>query len=75
MNAMQQPDAFTTSKPAGPERPWGACVVPFVVFLAVGLLEPTRSGDGLAGALGIPFAAYPLIYSLRIVATLVAIAC
>jgi len=75
MNAMQQPDASTTSNPAGPERPWGACVEPFVVFLAVGLLEPTRSGDGLAGALGIPFAAYPLIYSLRIVATLVAIAC
>jgi len=75
MNAMQQQDASTTSNPAGPERPWGACVVPFVVFLAVGMLEPTRSGDGLAGALGIPFAAYPLIYSLRIVATLVAIAC
>jgi len=39
------------------------------------MLEPTRSGDGLAGALGIPFAAYPVIYSLRIAATLVAIAC
>jgi CAAX prenyl protease-like protein len=48
--------------------------VPFAVFLAGGLLEPTRSGDGLAGALGIPFAAYPLFYSLRIAATLVAIA-
>ena len=48
--------------------------MPFVVFLAVGLLEPTRSGDGLAGALGIPFAAYPFLYSLRIVATLLALA-
>jgi len=75
MTAMQQQDASTTSNPAGPERPWGACVVPFVVFLAVGLLEPSRSGGGLAGVLGIPFSAYPLIYSLRIVATLVAIAC
>jgi len=58
----------------GPDRPWEACVVPFVVFLAFGLLEPTRGRDGLAGTLGIPFAAYPLIYSLRIVATLLALA-
>ena len=48
--------------------------MPFAVFLAVGLLEPTRSGDGLAGGLGIPFSAYPLIYMVRIGATLVAIA-
>jgi CAAX prenyl protease-like protein len=48
--------------------------VAFIVFLAAGLLEPTRSGDGLAGVLGIPFSAYPVIYSLRIVATLLAIA-
>jgi CAAX prenyl protease-like protein len=71
---MQQPDASPTSNPAGPDRPWEACVVPFAVFLAGGLLEPTRSGDGLAGVLGIPFAAYPLLYSLRIAATLVVIA-
>ena len=71
---MQQPDALPPLHDQGPDRPWEACVVPFAVFLAVGMLEPTRSGDGLAGALGIPFAAYPLIYSLRIVATLLAIA-
>lgn len=75
MTAMQQPDASTTSIPGGPDRPWEVCVVPYAVFLTVGLLEPTRNGDGLAGALGIPFAAYPLVYSLRIIATLVAIAC
>jgi hypothetical protein len=48
--------------------------LPFAVFLAVGLLEPARSGDGLAGALGIPFAAYPVISMLRIGATLLALA-
>jgi CAAX prenyl protease-like protein len=71
---MQQQDASTPSHDEGPDRPWEACVVPFVVFLAVGLLEPTRSGDGLAGVLGIPFTAYPFIYSLRIVVTLLALA-
>ena len=71
---MPYPDAPPAVHDEGPDRPWEACVVPFVVFLAVGLLEPTRSGDGLAGVLGIPFTAYPLIYSLRIVATLLAVA-
>ena len=71
---MQYPDASPTVHNEGPDRPWDACVVPFVVFSAVGILSPTRSGDGLAGALGIPFAAYPLIYSLQIVATLLAVA-
>ena len=71
---MQQPDASPTLHNEGPDRPWEACVVPFVVFLAIGLFEPTRSGDGLAGALRIPFAAYPFIYSLRIVATLLVLA-
>jgi CAAX prenyl protease-like protein len=74
MTAMPQPNASQTAQHEGPDRPWQACVVPFVVFLAGGLLEPTRSGDGLAGALGIPFAAYPLLYSLRIAATLFALA-
>jgi CAAX prenyl protease-like protein len=50
------------------------CVVPFVVFLAGGLLEPSRNGGGLAGALGIPFAAYPYIYILRFTATVLAVA-
>jgi CAAX prenyl protease-like protein len=71
---MQQPNAPPTAHGEGPDRPWEACFVPFVVFLAVGLLEPTRSGDGLAGVLGIPFTAYPFLYSLRIVATLLAVA-
>jgi CAAX prenyl protease-like protein len=43
--------------------------VPFIVFLVGGVLEPTPGGGGLAGAVGIPYAAYPLIYAARLVAT------
>jgi CAAX prenyl protease-like protein len=42
----------------GPDRPWLACVVPLVVYLATGALETV----GLPGG-------YPLAYALRIVAT------
>ena len=61
---------MTAPSPAdhGPARPWESCVVPLVVFLAAGLLEPTPSGGGLAGMLGIPYAAYPFIYAARLAA-------
>lgn len=59
-----------TGENFGPERPWWTCVLPFVVFLVAGALEPTASGGGLAGALGIPYSAYPLIYTVRLAATL-----
>jgi len=67
---------MTTTPPTdhGPGRPWDACVVPYVVFLAAGLLEPVPGGGGLAGTLEIPAAAYPAIYSARLVATVVALA-
>jgi len=55
----------------GPAEPWLTCVVPLIVFLVAGSLEPTAAGGGLAGTLGIPSAAYPIVYSLRLVATLV----
>lgn len=58
----------------GPDRPWRVCVVPYVVFLVGGILEPVPSGGGLAGALGIPHAAYPAIYALRLIATFAALA-
>ena len=45
----------------GPDRPWWTCVVPFIVFLAAGILEPTPGGGGIAGFLGIPYAAYPVV--------------
>ena len=57
----------------GPTSPWLVCVVPFAVFLAAGVFEPVRSGGGVAGALGIPYAAYPAIYALRLGATLAAL--
>ena len=67
---------MTASSPSdhGPDRPWESCVVPLVVFLAAGLFEPTPSGGGLAGLLGIPYAAYPFVYAARLVATAIAIA-
>ena len=78
---MTNPDQSTASMPAGtaagdcgPEHPWEACVLPLAVFLAVGLFEPMPGGGGLAGPLRIPFAAYPLVYTLRLVATLLALA-
>jgi len=58
----------------GPDRPWEACVLPFVVFSGGGLFEPSRTAGGLAEAVGIPFTAYPVVYALRIAATLLAIA-
>ena len=67
---------FTERVPSdsGPLRPWETCLVPFVVFLLTGVLEPTPGGGGLAGAVGVPYAAYPLIYAVRLAATGVALA-
>jgi len=58
----------------GPARPFFTTVVPMAVFLVGSLLEPVPSGGGAAGFLGIPYAAYPLVYSLRLAATLAAVA-
>jgi CAAX prenyl protease-like protein len=69
---MESPSAAPES-PAfdhGPDRPWQTCVVPMVAFLALGLLEPTPSGGGIAGRLGIPYAAYPWVYAARLAVTL-----
>ncbi|MFM8413192.1 MAG: CAAX prenyl protease-related protein [Planctomycetota bacterium] len=62
----------TTSATApdhGPAEPWLTCVGPLALFLVAGALEPTPSG-GLLASLGIPYAAYPAIYALRIASTL-----
>jgi len=58
----------------GPSRPFFTTAIPMVVFLVGSLVEPVPSGGGLAGNLGIPYAAYPIVYSLRLLATLVAVA-
>lgn len=54
----------------GPRRPWEVCVWPLAAFMALGALEPAAGGAGPAGWLGIPAAAYPAVYALRLAATL-----
>jgi CAAX prenyl protease-like protein len=58
----------------GPSRPLLTCLLPFCVFTFGGLLEPVPAGGGLAGSLGIPYAAYPAVYALKLLATAVALA-
>lgn len=58
----------------GPSRPLLTCLLPFCVFTFGGLLEPVPAGGGLAGSLGIPYAAYPAVYALKLLATGVALA-
>lgn len=58
----------------GPDHPWESCVWPFIAFMALGTLEPTPSGDGLAGSLGIPYSAYPAVYALRLAVTIALVA-
>ena len=72
--AETPPSPGTPAPNAGPANPWQTCVVPLVVFLAAGALDPTPSGGGLAGWLGIPYSAYPVLYAVRLALTIVAIA-
>lgn len=62
-----------TSGDHGPGHPFLSCLLPLVVFLGLGALEPTGEG-GLAGMLGLRPEHYPVVYTLRIVASLVALA-
>ena len=66
MPASQAADAVTD---LGPGEPWRTCVGPLLLFLVAGAVEPTPSGGGLAGTLGINYSAYPLVYSIRLAAT------
>ena len=70
MQDTDHPEPPSIVRDEGPVRPWEACVLPFLVFLAAGILEPVPDGSGLAGRLGIPYAAYPLLYTARLAATL-----
>jgi CAAX prenyl protease-like protein len=54
----------------GPSDPWRTCLVPMMVFLAVGLLEPTKEGGGVAASLGISYELYPFLYAIRVAVTL-----
>ncbi len=75
MTSSNPVSAATAGIDHGPERPWLTCVAPLALFLLMGSLEPTPSGGGLAGFLGIPYDAYPLVYSLRLAATILVVAC
>jgi CAAX prenyl protease-like protein len=58
-----------------PPHAWLAYVLPLAVFLVVGSLEPTREQPGGAAlGLAIPYAAYPVVYGLKILATVAALA-
>jgi uncharacterized protein len=57
------------------KNPWLVFLLPFMVFMLVGTLEPTP--DKLGGkdiGLSIPYDQYPIVYTVKIVLTLAAIA-
>lgn len=64
------PDA-SPSADHGPARPFRTCLLPLAVFLAMGVLEPTTGEP--ANWLGFGEGDYPILYAVRIVASLVAL--
>lgn len=58
----------------GPADPWLTCCAPLVVFMVLGAAEPSASGGGLAGYMGLTFADYPYVYTLRLAATVALLA-
>jgi uncharacterized protein len=64
------------------ENPWLVCLLPFVVFMLVGSLEPTPPVDAAATSstaaakpwidLGIEYRHYPLVYTAKILLTVAA---
>jgi CAAX prenyl protease-like protein len=53
---------------------WATFVLPILVFMLVGCLEPKPAGDGsLAGWLGIPYHYYPAVYTLKIALAVTAV--
>jgi len=74
MTSAPTSPAPATSKPEridyGPSEPWNVCLVPMIVFLGLGLLEPSREGKGIADTLGISYDLYPALYAIRIAITL-----
>jgi hypothetical protein len=79
------PGTGPASMPAGPgtppelpawlERwPWLGPVLPFVVYMVCGMFEPTESKPFELGGLVIDYAAYPQVYTVKILLTLAAVA-
>jgi uncharacterized protein len=56
------------------KNPWLVFLLPFVVLMLVGSLEPTPDKlGGSAIGLSIPYSQYPLVYTLKIVLTIAAV--
>ncbi len=62
----------------GRTNPWLVFLLPFIVYMLVGCLEPAAPVDGVKSAswidLGIKYRHYPLVYSLKILLTVAAMA-
>jgi uncharacterized protein len=57
------------------KNPWLVFLLPYVVFMLVGSLEPSPDAPGGKSiGLAIPYSQYPLIYTIKIAFTLAAIA-
>jgi CAAX prenyl protease-like protein len=54
--------------------PWAVFIVPFVVLLALGALEPGPEKPTNLWVTEIPYAAYPLVYTIKIALVMVAMA-
>jgi CAAX prenyl protease-like protein len=70
------PSPTSESPPSLLEKhPWLIFLLPMAVYSIAGSIEPSRDGPGgkLLG-LAIPYSAYPLLYTLKIALTLVAMA-
>jgi len=55
-------------------QPWIVFLLPFVVFMVMTSLEPTPDRAGGALGLSIPYAAYPWVYTAKVVLTVLAVA-
>ena len=55
-------------------QPWLTFLLPFIVFMLAGAMEPTPDvPGGEALGLSIPYSYYPLLYTLKMVLTMVAV--
>jgi CAAX prenyl protease-like protein len=73
----QPHETLTQSAPPGgllAAYPWAVFVVPFAVFMLVGSLEPSAEKPFSLLGFTIDYSGYPLVYTAKIAATLVAIA-
>jgi CAAX prenyl protease-like protein len=75
---LNQPhEMLTQAAPGGgwlAAYPWAVFVVPFAVYMLVGSLEPSIDKPFSLLGFQIQYAAYPLVYTAKIAATLVAMA-